>query len=259
MQEPIYNEPPRKVGEVLDSLLSTPDELFNEAMQHMLWQHTPRGEFAPDNHVIEYMERLHDVYFFCRENKAKPFACLERIVEHGKDHKETVLALIDSLLYLFSSQWADFPLLAIQLTDFRDQIAPYMEDEDVQSIMKEIEEEKWNFWPRPPLAWKQSVADERQTGNTIDTQLSHPAIAILHHINKWPIHANNANDIARKYGQTSGQKLKTTYDDLTSELVRTGKGKYTVRNYESIKFFILDSYKAQYTKELGDAINNNKK
>lgn len=262
MQEPIYNLPPRNTGEALDKLLSTPDNVFNDFMQKMIWQHTKRGDFIPDSYVIAYMELLYDVYFFCRDNRAKPFVCRDHIVDKG-DNYETVLALTDAVLHLISRQWEDFQILAGQLIEFRNTIAPYMEDEEVLVMMKEMEDERWEFWPRPPLSWTYSTASKKQISDTPtitdQAKLSHAQIAILYQINQWPITDNNAKEIARRYGQTSGQKLRTTYDSLSSELVRTGKGKYTVKNYKIIELLVLPGRKPQYDKELEDARRNNKK
>ena len=90
-------------------------------------------------------------------------------------------------------------------------------------------------------------------------KLSHSQIAILYHIAGWQITLNNANEIAGKYGLTSGQKLEATYKDLTSELTRTGKSKYRVGDYNKIAKSVPNEHKAKYDKELKAAIANNKK
>ena len=91
------------------------------------------------------------------------------------------------------------------------------------------------------------------------TKLSHAQIAILYHIAKWPINQNNADEIARRYGQTSGQKLEKTFRDLTSELIRTAKSKYRVKDYETISSLVPLERKAVYDKELRVAVASNRK
>lgn len=90
-------------------------------------------------------------------------------------------------------------------------------------------------------------------------KLTHPQIAILHHIIGHPINENNGGDIARKYGQTSGKRLANTYKALTSELHRTANAKYTVKNYEKILPLLNGKYKEQAERELRNARKNNEK
>ncbi len=92
-----------------------------------------------------------------------------------------------------------------------------------------------------------------------EIKLTHAQIAIYYHLEGWPINENNATTIAQKYGQTSGKKLANTYKELTSELTRTEKGKYTVKNYLALKSLISDNAKADYNKELEKARKNNQK
>ncbi|KAB7731082.1 hypothetical protein F5984_09710 [Rudanella paleaurantiibacter] len=94
---------------------------------------------------------------------------------------------------------------------------------------------------------------------TEDTKLTHAQIAILYHLEGRTINKNNADDIARRYGQTSGQKLQEYYDDLSSELTRTAKGKKTVENYRKIESLISEMSKLKYNRELQQALINNKK
>lgn len=94
--------------------------------------------------------------------------------------------------------------------------------------------------------------------NAQTVKLSHVQISILHHLEGWPINKNNAQDIASRYGHKSGQKLNTTYENLTSELTRTAKGKLTVKNYRVIENIVSTNAKPQYNKELKEALNNNK-
>ena len=82
------------------------------------------------------------------------------------------------------------------------------------------------------------------------TKLSHPQIAILHHYKKICITKNNAPEIARQYGQTSGPKLFETYKGLTSELMRTGEGRNKVKDIEIVSELLNGEYKILAIKEL---------
>lgn len=115
--------------------------------------------------------------------------------------------------------------------------------------------EQWQHGEAKPNAKppKEEVGEQEQT------KLSHPQIAILHHLEGWTINKNNANEIAIKYGQTSGQRLADTFKQLTSELVRTAKGKNTVTNYRALENIVSERAKSKYDKELGLALGNNAK
>ena len=91
-----------------------------------------------------------------------------------------------------------------------------------------------------------------------NVKLTHAQIAIFYHLEGWTVNRNNAEEIARKFGQTSGQKLEETYRQLTSELVRTAKGKYTLKNYKALELLVSDKAKNQYIRELKDVKANNK-
>jgi hypothetical protein len=90
-------------------------------------------------------------------------------------------------------------------------------------------------------------------------RLTHPQIALLYHLNDNLITDNNADEIARKYGQTSGQRLMIEYKNLSSQLVRTARGRYTVKNYKAIELLVDERYKDKVARELSDAIKNNKR
>lgn len=89
-------------------------------------------------------------------------------------------------------------------------------------------------------------------------KLTHPQIAILYHVCGQLITKNNKDDIAHKYGQTSGQKLLDTFCQLDDESVRTGPGRYTVKNYEKIIPLLTGAAKVLAEKELAEAKKKNK-
>jgi hypothetical protein len=90
-------------------------------------------------------------------------------------------------------------------------------------------------------------------------KLTHPQIAILHHYLKQPINKNNADDIAKRYGQGSGQRLVAVYKELTSPLVRTAKGKNRVSDIKAVLHLLTGTTKELASKELRDAEGNNSK
>ena len=125
-----------------------------------------------------------------------------------------------------------------------------------------------NEWKRKNLdspattqALNELQAPSHSTPKANDEQitLTHSQIAILHHYSGQPITRNNSNDIARKYGQTSGQRLETIYKELTSKLVRTGKGRNRVKDIKAVLPLLTGSAKVMAEKELISAISNNRK
>lgn len=127
----------------LDKLLSTKDSGFNHAMQVMIWKHTPDKVLFPDAGIIEYMEVLHDVFFFCLDNYRTPYACIGRMGDIA-DNDEYLLALVDSILHLISQSDRGHEdgmrILYGQLVDFGHKLAPWDEDENVKITVKEMEE-----------------------------------------------------------------------------------------------------------------------
>jgi hypothetical protein len=124
------------------------------------------------------------------------------------------------------------------------------------NVIESTRDEIYKFFPELQTTVSDGVIE--QVSNSLP-KLSHSQIAILHHYSKLPITSNNANDIARKYGQTSGQRLEATYRDLTSELVRTGKGKNRVKDIKAVFSLLTGTAKTLAEKELKDAIANNKR
>ncbi|GAB4038713.1 hypothetical protein [Spirosoma jeollabukense] len=115
----------------------------------------------------------------------------------------------------------------------------------------------------PELAFKPLVSNISSTSalSTVDEQikLSHSQIAIFHHYIDKPINKNNAEEIANKYGQTSGQKLATSYNQLTSPLVRTSRGKNRVKDINMVLPLLEGKAKGMAEKELKEAKANNEK
>lgn len=133
-------------GQRLDKLLNTSDSGFNHAMQSMIWEHTPDQKFAPDSSIIDYMEILRDIFFFCLDNYKNPYSCIERILTAPKEVNEDededyLLAVIDSILHLIAVSDAcdEMIILYTQLIDFRHKLAPWDEDEGVKAIIAEME------------------------------------------------------------------------------------------------------------------------
>lgn len=96
------------------------------------------------------------------------------------------------------------------------------------------------------------IADER-------IKLTHSQIAMLYHYTNQPITRNNANAIAQKYGQTSGQKLLDIYGRMTSPLERTATAKNTIKNFSKVMPLLSGKSLELANSELADARRNNSK
>lgn len=97
------------------------------------------------------------------------------------------------------------------------------------------------------------------TATDEQVKLSHSQIAMLHHYNNQSITRNNAETIAHRYGQTSGQKLLDIYGRMTSPLERTATAKNTIKNFCKVIPLLSGKGLELANKELVDAKKNNSK
>ncbi|MBC3786481.1 hypothetical protein [Spirosoma utsteinense] len=90
-------------------------------------------------------------------------------------------------------------------------------------------------------------------------ELTHAQIAMLYHYRNQPITRNNADGIAQKYGQTSGQKLLDKYGKMTSPLERTADAKSTIKNFDKVMPLLSGDALQLANRELVEAKRNNSK
>ena len=68
----------------------------------------------------------------------------------------------------------------------------------------------------------------------VEGKLSHPQIALFHIYTQNPITKNNCQQIAEKYGQTSGQKLHKEYNKLSQSSINRTYPKNAITNIETV-------------------------
>lgn len=127
----------------LDKYFSTPDDLFNTNAQYWYFKFMGKDRPETDKPVETFLQALHEVYFFIKENYDAPFTCIEHLKSvtdtYGFNEEERLIVVDKVLGVLFNHPNRDNYLnVYIQLTDFRNDISPYFDD-------PEIVNHKWPF------------------------------------------------------------------------------------------------------------------
>ena len=81
---------------------------------------------------------------------------------------------------------------------------------------------------------KEKAAPPAEAVAVVQGKLTHPQIALFYIYTEQVITKNNAQSIAEKYGQRSGQKLHDTFNSLSTSLTERTAPKNAVKNIETV-------------------------
>ena len=201
-------------GQLLDKLLSTSDKGFTSLIQAIIAQNTGPGKFFPEEHVLDYMQLLYNIYYFCLKNNKKPYACIDYILTEADSRNysdESRLLLFDSILRIIvnSSKWDMLELIQHQIMDIRHNIKPFVDDLEIKNFCPEF-----NY---------DLLKDELQNLNNPDTKIELLKERLRLLDEKW----NSLNEYEQIFVEDSAFAIKCVNEiERQQDAIHTSKGEF---------------------------------
>ncbi len=132
----------------LDKYFSTPDGYFNEEAQWFILDFSGGNNPETTKPFEQWIEAIHELYFFIQEQPNKPFALMEKVKQLSKANKFTTneqVLFLDKVLVLLRNQPNDIGTIAyMRLIDCRNELRPFIDEPtnwhfDKDSLKQEFE------------------------------------------------------------------------------------------------------------------------